>query len=267
LNARSVIDDPEDPRLADYVGLRDPARRRRIEATGGFFICEGITVVGRLLDSSLGVRSLLLTPDRVERFADRLESVGAPVYVAERRVLERVIGFDLHRGVLAAADRPPAPDLDVVLAGARRILVLEGLNDHENLGAIVRSAVGLGVDAVVLDPTCADPYYRRSVRVSMGAVLAMPFVRATGWPEALSAIRRSGFALLAMTLGPGATPLVGAEPPDRWALMLGAEGPGLRPSTIAHADSELTIPMSGTVDSLNVGHAAAIALAHLVGLA
>jgi tRNA G18 (ribose-2'-O)-methylase SpoU len=267
LSTPTVIEAPDDPRITDYVGLRDPARRMRVEADGRFFICEGITVVRRLLESDLAVRSLLLTPDRIERLQDRIHAIEAPVYVAPRRLLERVVGFDLHRGVLASADRPAPPDLDAILPGSQRLLVLEGLNDHENLGAITRSAVGLGVQAIVLDPTCADPYYRRSVRVSMGAVLSMPFVRAGGWPAPLGTIRRAGFTLVAMTLRPDAIPLSNLDPPDRWALMMGAEGPGLATETIELADLEVTIPMVGTVDSLNVGHAAAIALSRLGRLA
>ncbi len=173
-----AVDDPGDPRLSDYIGLTDAVLRRRVEGTHGLFIAEGELVIHQLLASPYPVRSILLSPSRYERLHDALAAVTAPVYVATPSVMEAVTGFDIHRGAVAAADRLPPPELGPLLAGARRLAILEGLNDHENLGALFRNAAALGVDAVLLSPTCADPLYRRSVRVSvLGQVLRVPFAR------------------------------------------------------------------------------------------
>ncbi len=164
----------------------------------------------------------------------------------------------MHRGVLAAADRPRPPSLEDVLGDTRRIAVLEGVNDHENMGAILRSAAALGIDAAVLDPTCCDPWYRRSVRVSMGGAFALPLCPVDDWPGALDAIRRHGFALLATTPSPSAVDLAEVAFPDRCAILLGAEGAGLSRAALTAADIHVRIPMSAGLDSLNVAHAAAI---------
>ncbi|HRE00975.1 MAG TPA: RNA methyltransferase, partial [Ilumatobacteraceae bacterium] len=175
-----------------------------------------------------------------------------------------VIGFELHRGAVAAADRADLHTLPDVLATSRTIAVLEGLNDTENLGAIARSARALGIDALVLDPTCADPFYRRAVRVSMGEILFLPVVRAVAWPGALDAIAAAGFRLLSLTPDPTATPIdaVDRRDDDRIALLLGAEGPGLTASTLARTEA-VRIPQRPDVDSINVGHAAAIAFSRV----
>jgi tRNA G18 (ribose-2'-O)-methylase SpoU len=256
------IDDAGDARLDDYRGLRRPDQRSRAE---GFFIAEGATVLERLLDAPHRIRSVVLTPARVARFAARLASVPAPLYVVTPEVLTEVVGYDLHRGVIASATRPaPAPLADVI-ARARTIVVLEGLNDFENLGAIARSARALGADALVLDPLTADPLARRAVRVSMGEVLFLPTVRLDNWPAGLRALRDAGFRLVAMTPAAAAIDLFGIrrEAGERIAVMLGAEGPGLTPAALELADVRARIPLRAGVDSLNVGHAAAIALAHL----
>jgi tRNA G18 (ribose-2'-O)-methylase SpoU len=184
------------------------------------------------------------------------------VYATSADVLARTVGFHLNRGVLAAADRAPEPALGPLLAAARRVLALEGVNDHENLGALFRNAAGLGVDAVLLGPRCADPLYRRSVRVSMGHVLRVPFVTVPSWPRLRSAL--AGFTVLALAPHPPAVPLstVDASAP-RVALLLGAEGPGLTAEALAAAHQRVRIPMAPGVDSLNVATAAAIALHHL----
>ena len=258
------ITDPTDPRLADYAGLRDPRHRRRVETAQppGFFVAEGATVVRRLLASPLAVRSVLVTPARLDAMAPHLPP-GFAVLVVPGDVLAAVAGFDVHRGILAAADRPLPPRLDDVLRRARRVAVLEGINDHENMGAVLRSAAGLGIDAVVLDPTCCDPWYRRSVRVSMGGVFAMSLVPAPDWPGALAALKDHGFTLVAMTPDPGAVDLASVDVPARSAVLLGAEGPGLSPAALAAADTCVRIPMTSGLDSLNVAHAAAIAFWHL----
>jgi tRNA G18 (ribose-2'-O)-methylase SpoU len=190
-----------------------------------------------------------------------LAGLEAPVYLADQPTLQAVAGFPVHRGVLAAADRWPLPDPAAVLAGARRIAVLEDINDHENLGVIFRSAGSLGLDAVLLSPRCCDPLYRRSVRVSMGHVLAVPWSRLEPWPEAIGTVGEAGFTLAALTPASDAETLDSWSPgPDeRVAVLLGAEGPGLSPAALAAVDHRLTIPMRRTGDSLNVGSAAAIA--------
>jgi tRNA G18 (ribose-2'-O)-methylase SpoU len=257
-----MIEDPGDPRLADYFELADPTARRQRERDE-LFVVEGITAIERLLESDHRVRSLLVTRRAHERLADRLDGLAAPVYVASREVLATTVGFDLHRGAVAAADRRPLPAVADVLVDARLVAVLEGLNDAENLGAIARSARALGVEAMVLDPTCIDPYYRRIVRVSMGEVLLLPVARARVWPGALDAIRDAGFALWALTPDPDAEDLWTLDVPDRVALVFGSEGPGLSEVALRTAGRRVRIPIRADVDSLNVGHAAAIAFAAL----
>jgi tRNA G18 (ribose-2'-O)-methylase SpoU len=183
------------------------------------------------------------------------------VYVAARPVLARLTGYDVHRGALAAMDRQPLPAVAEVLATARRLVVLENVNDHTNIGAIFRSAAGLGMDAVLVTPRCADPLYRRSVKVSMGAVFSVPWTRLGSWPEDISLLREAGLTVLALTPDASAVP-ISDLPPEvrrRAALVLGAEGPGLEPRTLAEVGTRVRIPMSAGVDSLNVGAAAAVA--------
>jgi tRNA G18 (ribose-2'-O)-methylase SpoU len=249
------IADPGDPRLADYAGLTDPARRRRIEAEQGFFIAESPLVVRALVESGRGVRSVLVTPAQHAVLASTLERVDAPVYVAEDEVLRQIVGFDLHRGAVAAGERWPAPPLDSLLDGARRIALVEKLNDYENLGVLFRNAAAFGMDAVLLDTETADPLYRRCVRVSIGNVLTVPWARVT----ALEEVRSRGFTLIALTPATDAVPLEEITWPDRHAVMLGAEGPGLSRAWLDAADLRVRIPMRPSVDSLNVATAAAIA--------
>jgi tRNA G18 (ribose-2'-O)-methylase SpoU len=256
----SEIVDPADPRLDPYRHLRD-ADARRSENGHGLFVAEGVTVIERLLQSSYAVRSVLLLPAKAAALSTALSTSGAEVLVAGRGVLAEVAGFDVHRGALAVAVRPPPAPLEAVVAGARTVALLEGLTDHENLGAIVRSASALGVDALVLDPTCADPLYRRCVRVSMGEILFMPWTRVADWPGALALLQHARFELIALTPAPDAPPLdeVVRGLGRRVALLLGSEGPGLSAATLAVADHMARIPLRAGVDSLNVGHAAAIA--------
>jgi tRNA G18 (ribose-2'-O)-methylase SpoU len=257
-----TVEDPADPRLADYLELADPAARRRRERDE-LFVVEGVTAIGRLLDSTHRVRSILVTPRAHARLAGRLDGLRTPVYVASPDVLAATVGFNLHRGAVAAADRRPLLAVAEVLVRARCVAVLEGLNDAENLGAIARSARALAVDGLVLDPTCIDPYYRRIVRVSMGEVLLLPIARATRWPGDLDAVRTAGFRLLALTPDPAAESLWELDGRGPVALLLGAEGPGLSKEALAAADRRVRIPIDPAVDSLNVGHAAAIAFAAL----
>jgi tRNA G18 (ribose-2'-O)-methylase SpoU len=252
-----LVDDPADPRLADYVDLADPDLRRRVEADQGFFIAESPLVVRRLLESGRRVRSVLVTPAQYDALSAAFAraELDVPVYVASDAVLRRVVGFDLHRGAVAAADRWPMPAVEPVLHGARRVAILERVNDHENLGVLFRSAAALGVDAVLLDPECSDPLYRRCVRVSIGHVLRIPWTRIASLDE----VRRAGFTTFALTPSADAMPIDGIDWPDRVALLFGAEGPGLSDAWLAAADDRVRIPMLPGADSLNVATAAAIA--------
>ena len=261
------VEDPADPRVADFVGLTDPDLRRLRErsggAEGGFFIAEGTLVIRQLLRSPYRVRALLLTPRRLAALAPDLEDLDCPVYVGPQPVVNAVSGFHLHRGALASADRLPLPEVGALVEGCDLVVAGEGLNDHENLGALFRNAAAFGAGAVLLDVSSADPLYRRSVRVSMGHVLRVPFTRATAWPGALGRLRDLGFEVLALTPAPHAEDLRDVEPRGRQALLVGAEGPGLSGAALAAADRSVRIAMAAGVDSLNVATAAAVALHHL----
>ena len=255
-----AVTDVDDPELDDFRDLTDadvrPDRR-------GIVIAEGVNVVERLLGSTYRVRAVVGVPARLEALAPALAGLDVPVLSVDKWVLSQVVGFRVTRGVLASAERPAPRDPDDLIGTSRRIAVLESLNDFENLGSLFRNAAAFGVDAVLLDPQCADPLYRRSVRVSMGHVLRVPFAVLPGeWPAALERVRGHGHRLLAMTPR-GERELRGLDVPDRWALLLGAEGPGLTPASLAAADLRVRIPMADGVDSLNVATAAAVAFAQL----
>lgn len=259
------IVDATDPRLADYRELRDAAARRRIEGDE-FFIAEGPTSIERLLTSGHRVRSVLLSERKYERMAPVLDPLDAPVYVVDPALLHDLVGFDLHRGAIAAADRRPHPSLDELAATSVRLAVLEGLNDPENLGAVARSARALGIDALVLDPTCIDPYTRRTVRVSMGEILHLRSCRvdAGEWPGgAFDTLHGAGFETWAMTPADDSRDLWQTDAPERLAVVLGAEGPGLTRRTIDAATHRVRIPIRPDVDSLNVAAAAAVTFARV----
>ncbi len=247
--------------LGDYVGLTDVVLRRAREPAEGLFIAEGEKVIRRAVAAGYPVRSVLLEEKWLPALADLLDTLHAPVYVASRDVLEEVTGYSVHRGALAAMGRLPLPDALDLAARSRRIAVLEDLVDHTNVGAVIRGAAGLGIDAVLVSPRCADPLYRRSVKVSMGAVFAVPWSRMDSWPDGLHRLRDLGFSVLALTPDPAATPLAELPPgvTDRCALLLGAEGPGLSEGATSTADHLVRIPMAAGVDSLNVAAAAAVA--------
>lgn len=255
------IDDPNDPRLRDYVGLTDVSLRRRTEPAAGLFMAEGDKVIRRALAAGFTMRSLLLEDKWIPSMRDVIEVQEAPTYVGSRAVLEAVTGYVVHRGALAAMDRRPLPTVAAVMARADHVVVLEDVNDHTNIGAIFRSAAALGTDAVLLTPHCADPLYRRSVKVSMGAVFMLPWTRLDSWPGDTDVLRAAGFSVLALTPDLEAT-AIDALPESlrrRTALVLGAEGPGLRRRTVERADARVRIPMAAGVDSLNVAAAAAVA--------
>jgi tRNA G18 (ribose-2'-O)-methylase SpoU len=248
--------------VADFRDLARADRRPDRPGGRGLVLAEGTVVVRRLLASPYPPRALLGVARRIDELAPELADLDVPAYVADAATMADVVGFHLNRGVLASADRAPAPDLATLLATARRVAVLEAVNDHENLGALFRNAAALGVDAVLLAPGCADPLYRRSVRVSMGHVLRVPF-RSGSWPELVAALQVAGFLLAALTPAGDTVPAALADR-ERVALLLGAEGPGLSGEALALADARVRIPMVPGVDSLNVATAAAVAF-HAVG--
>lgn len=258
------VHDPTDQRLADYVRLRDVNLRKSLEAEHGLFMAEGEKVIRRALRAGFVPRSLLLTERRRAALEDVVRTVDAPVYVVPERVAESLVGFDLHRGALGSFRRAPLPAPADLLRTARTVVVLEDVVDHTNVGAIFRSASGLGIDVVLLAPRCSDPLYRRAVKVSMGAVFTQPYTRMADWRGGLAELRERGFHLLALTPGPGSVPLPdamdGLDPEQRVALLLGTEGEGLSSRWLDQADTAVRIPLTGRdVDSLNVTAAAAIA--------
>src|SRR4051794_24973635 len=262
-----MITDPADERLADFRDLVAGDRRPGTPRGTGPVIVEGVPAVQRLLASPYRVRAVLGVPGRL---AELDLPPGVPAYEADKWVLSDVIGFRLTRGVLASADRRPPEDVASLLAGpdratSRRLAVLEGLNDAENLGSIARSAVALGVDGLLLDPRCADPLYRRSVRVSMGHVLALPFAVFADWPGDLGLLHDAGYLTVALTPADDAVDLGSIDPREhpRTAVLLGAEGPGLTPEAQRAARVRARIPMRDGVDSLGVAAAAAVAFATL----
>ncbi|CAN5575041.1 RNA methyltransferase [soil metagenome] len=259
LNVQSVAH-RDDPRVADYLDLNDTVARKRREGDE-FFVAEGPTSVERLMASNHRVRSVLVAANKLDRLAPVLASLGAPVYVASRDVLAAVVGFELNRGVVAAADRRPLWELADLAATSTRLAVLERLSDPENLGAIARSARAFGFDGLVLDPTCIDPYYRRTVRVSMGEVLHLRVARATEWPADLDVLHDAGFETWAMSPAPDGETLWDLEARTRTAVVLGAEGPGLSRAVLDGSSRRVRIPISAGVDSLNVGAAAAVTFA------
>jgi len=257
-----TIYDPDDPRLRDYTGLTDVELRRRREPAEGLFIAEGEKVIRRARLAGYEMRSMLLSAKWIDAMRDVIDEVPAPVYAVSPELAERVTGYHVHRGALASMQRKPLPAAGELLAEARRVAVMEAVNDHTNIGAIFRSAAALGMDAVLLSPDCADPLYRRSVKVSMGAVFSVPYARLEAWPRDLyGTVKEAGFRLLALTPAAEATALpdLAAHELPRLALLLGAEGPGLSQKALAAADTLVRIPMSHDIDSLNVGAAAAVA--------
>lgn len=278
------VADPADPRLADYVRLRDVNLRKSLEAEHGLFVAEGEKVIRRAVAAGHPVRSLLMAARWAGPLADLLDGVDAPAYLVDDATMESITGFQVHRGALASLERLPLPSVDTVLTTSRRaavgedtndvpvrdarpprrVLLLEDLVDHANVGSIYRCAAALGIDAIILSPRCADPLYRRAVKVSMGAVFAIPYARMANWHDDLGKLRAAGFTLLALTPDQTATPIEKASMGDRVALMLGSEGDGLSSHWLDEADEPVCIPMSGDamsagVDSLNVTAAAAIA--------
>ena len=258
--ALTEVTDPDDPRLADYRDLRDVQLRTHLEAEHGLFLAEGEKVVRRAVEAGFSPRSFLMAPRWLDGLADVLATSDAPCYVVDEALAEQVTGFHVHRGALASLERRPQPALDEVLDGARQVLVLEDVVDHTNVGAVFRCGAAFGFDAVLLAPRCADPLYRRSIKVGMGAVFSTPWTRLPDWYDALPDLSARGFTTVALTLSHDAHPIeevvVGL---DRVALVLGSEGHGLSPRWERSADRRAVIPMREGIDSLNVAAAAAVA--------
>ena len=255
------VEDPDDPRLADYRDIRE----RDLTGRRGLFIAEGEVVLNTLLSpaSLCRPRSVLMAAHRIEQRHQLLTHVpeGVPVYAASQAVLDRVAGFALHRGMLAVGDKPPEVDLDALLAGlpARAVvLAASGVGNHDNMGGLFRNAAAFGAAAVLRDDRCCDPFYRKSIRVSVGAVLRTPTVAAASLEALIGALERAGFEVLALT--PSArTGLKGVEGRGRQAILVGSEGPGL-PAAILNRLRPVGVPMADGFDSLNVATAAALAL-------
>jgi tRNA G18 (ribose-2'-O)-methylase SpoU len=296
------VADPGDPRLADYARLTDVRLRTSMESAHGLFMAEGEKVIRRAIAAGFGVRSMLVTRDKLAVLADLAGLCPGPVYLVAPEIAEQVTGYQVHRGALASMARRALPTVTSLLSGnvtagdgaagggagpappasgrqardgqpgwPRRIVLLEDLVDHANVGAIFRCAAALGVDAVILSPRCADPLYRRAVKVSMGAVFAIPYARMSDWRGGLAELRAAGFTLLALTPDQSAVPLDKATSAGRVALLLGTEGDGLSSRWLAQADTAVCVPMSPGamamgVDSLNVVAAAAIACHELARL-
>lgn len=254
------LDDPSDPRLADYVHLRDVQLRQKLEAEHGVFLAEGEKVVRRAVESGHVPASFLMSERWLSGLSDVLDSCDAPCFVLSDDAIEQITGFHVHRGALAALERPAPTSVSDVLAGARRVVVMEDLADHANVGAIFRSAAALGFDAVLLSPRCADPLYRRAIKVSMGAVFRMPHARIEDWYDAPDVLREAGFTTCALTIGEGAVPIDRLPTDlDRLALVVGSEGHGLSPRWEEGADLRVTIPMVAEIDSLNAAASVAVA--------
>lgn len=258
------LDNPDDPKLADYVQLREVNLRRLLEEEHGLFIAEGDKVIRRAAEAGYEPRSFLLAPRWLDTLADVLEKwPEAPVYLVSEALAEQVTGFHVHRGALASYKRQPPSTLDTLLETVRpdRIAIFDDIVDHTNVGAGFRAAAAMGVDAVLVTPTCADPLYRRSVKVSMGTVFQVPWTRLTSWPGDLAKLKDHGFTTAAFALTDDSITLdeLTARHDEKLALIFGTEGHGLKPHVLAESDLTVRIPMAGGVDSLNVASSAAVA--------
>ena len=259
------ITDPADERVRDYFTLTDVALRTTIEPVRGLYLAESEKVIRRSLGAGHRPRSFLMGHRWLTDLSDvveRAEAQGVPVYFAQPQVIEAMTGFHLHRGVLASMHRPVLRPPAELLENASRVVILEDIVDHTNVGAVFRSAAALGVDAVLVTPRCADPLYRRAVRVSMGTVFQVPWTRIDPWPAGVQLVRDNGFTVAAFALGDGAISLddLAADQPDRLAMIFGTEGDGLSRLAIKGADMVVKIPMAGGVDSLNMAAASAVAI-------
>ncbi|MFP3990127.1 RNA methyltransferase [Streptomyces sp. E11-3] len=264
-----TLDDPDDPRLRDYTGLTDVELRRRREPAEGLFIAEGEKVIRRARQAGYEMRSMLLSAKWVDVMRDVIDEVPAPVYAVSPELAEQVTGYHVHRGALASMQRKPLPAAEELLTSTgrvegagQRVALFEDIVDHANLGAAFRNAAALGVDAVILTPSCADPLYRRAVKVSMGAVFQVPWTRLTSWPKDVELFREHGFVTAALCLSEKSITIdeLAARRYEKLVLMFGTEGDGLSTGALRAADEWVRIPMAAGVDSLNVAAASAVAL-------
>ena len=248
--------------VADYARLTDVSLRSVHEPAAGLYIAESAKVISRAIRAGHRPRSVLMEEKWLAGLESALAPFDIPVHLADPDQLEAITGYRVHRGALAAFERPALADPAELLGAARRVVVLEDIVDHTNVGAIFRSVAALGADAVFVSPRCADPLYRRSVRVSMGTVFQVPWTRLPEWPDAARLLHEHGFSIAALALADGAVSLreLAASPPERLALVFGAEGDGLSRHALEAADRVVTIPMAHGVDSLNVAAAAAVVL-------
>lgn len=258
-----AVEDAGDPRLGDYVGLRETSLRKLLETEQGLFIAEGTKVIRRALEAGYRPRSFLLAQRWLAELSDLLDDSDAPAYLVSEALAEEVTGFHVHRGALASLYRHDRYRVEDLLAGSRRLVVLEDLVDHTNVGAVIRNAAGLGWDGALISPRCADPLYRRSIKVSMGAVFSLPWARLEEHHTAPARLREAGFRVVALALSDDSVTLAqfaaGVGAGDKLAILLGTEGHGLSQRWIAEADAVVRIPMSAGIDSLNVAAASAVA--------
>lgn len=256
------IEDLHDPALRDYRDLTDVALRRVIEPKEGLYLAESSKVIARAIEAGHHPRSVLLLDKWLSDVEPIVANFDIPIFVGSAELLESITGFNMHRGALASMTRPKLQPVGALIADARRVVIIEDIVDHTNVGAIFRAVVGLGADAVLVTPRCADPLYRRSVRVSMGAVLQVPWTRLPEWPEGVEALHEHGFTIAALALDDSAVDLgdFARNPPEKIAIMVGTEGDGLSRNALRGADVTVTIPMQGGIDSLNVAAACSVAL-------
>ncbi|MHA7227900.1 TrmH family RNA methyltransferase [Glutamicibacter soli] len=260
------VADLQDERLDEYLRLSEAHLRMRTDVENGLYIAESTKVVQRAINAGHSPRSFLLAQKHLGQLVAEFNSFpDAPIFIGDDAQLQDLVGFHLHRGAMASMNRPAPLDLDEVLAASSRVAILEDIADHTNLGAIIRSASGLGIDAVLLTPKCVDPWYRRSARVSMGTVFDLPWVRLESWPQDIERLRAHGYRMLAMELTENAVPLneIQLSAGEKAAMILGNEGRGVTDEALAAVDTTVIIPMHRAVDSLNVGAASAIAFWHL----
>lgn len=256
------VADAASDRVADYAALTDVSLRTATETERGLYIAESAKVIARAIRAGHRPRSVLMEEKWLAGLEPVLAPFDIPVHLADADQLETITGYRVHRGALAAFERPELPDPADLLVGARRVVVLEDIVDHANVGAIFRSVAALGADAVLVSPRCADPLYRRSVKVSMGTVFQVPWTRIGEWDQASAQLAAHGFTTAALALADDAVPLrrLAADPPERLALVFGTEGDGLSRHALGAADLTVTIPMAHGVDSLNVAATAAVVL-------
>lgn len=252
------IEDSADPRIADYLHLTDMDARLRFESGAGVFMAEGELVITRALRAGHDLKSCLVSERKLHTIPEELEVLEQPVFVAPQELLATITGYHVHRGALAAFHRPLPRSVTEVCATASRVMVLEDLVDHTNVGAIFRSAAALGIEAVVLSPRCADPLYRRSLKVSMGATAVLPWTRAVRWPEALTELTDLGLQTVALTPnGDDELAMLSFEGPT--AIVVGTEGTGMTPAAMSRCSVRARIAMANGIDSLNVAAAATVA--------